>query len=235
MKIRSIISIVLISVFGAFTLLNSSCDKDKDDDDDNKVPTSVTDIDGNVYQVVTIGDQLWMSENLRVTKLTNGNPIPLFEVDSQWVQGDTMGYCFYDNNPSHGATYGALYNYYAVETRKLCPEGWRMPSDAEWTKMTDLYGGENNAGGPLKTTTGWDSPNTGATNESGFNAMPGGMRFNYPGNFYYMGSFANFWTGTVFSSSHAWYRRLRHNQATILRANIDKAYGYSVRCIKDNN
>jgi len=144
---------------------------------------TMTDIDGNVYETVTIGTQVWMAENLKVTHYRNGNTI-LHIID--WFSWFTLtgAYCEYDNDVNNVAVYGRLYNWYAVnDSRYIAPVGWHVPSDAEWLTLVDYLGGDTVADGKMKEigTTHWVSPNTGATNESGFSALPGGYR-DYGGN-----------------------------------------------------
>jgi uncharacterized protein (TIGR02145 family) len=138
---------------------------------------TVTDIDGNIYHTVTIGTQVWMVENLKTTKYRNGDPIPNV-TGNAWAALTTGAYCWYNNDAAtYKATYGALYNWYAVaDSRNIAPTGWHVPTDAEWTTLTTFLGGESVAGGKLKETgtNHWTSPNTGATNETGFTALPGG-------------------------------------------------------------
>jgi uncharacterized protein (TIGR02145 family) len=136
----------------------------------------VTDIDGNVYNTVTIGDQVWMAENLKTTKLNDGTSISNAIDNIAWASLSTPGYCWFINNRATYEIYGALYNWYAVYTDKLCPTGWHVPSNSEWTTLTDHLGGAEVAGGKLKESgsSHWASPNTGATNVTGFTALPGG-------------------------------------------------------------
>ena len=138
---------------------------------------TVTDIDGNVYHTVKIGTQVWMVENLKTTKYNDGTPIPLVTANSSWAILTTPGYCFYNNDANvNKATYGAMYNWYIVNTGKLCPAGWHVPIDAEWTTLTNYLGSENAAGGKLKEfgISHWVTPNDGTTNSSGFTALPAG-------------------------------------------------------------
>lgn len=140
-------------------------------------PPTVTDYDGNVYQTVLIGDQCWMMENLKVTHYRNGDPIPHVTDGVTWGNLTSGAYCNYNNDEGNVATYGRLYNWYAVDdSRNIAPAGWHVPSDAEWQTLVDYLGGDAVAGGKMKEagTTHWASPNTGATNESGFTALPGG-------------------------------------------------------------
>lgn len=155
----------------------------------NESNATVKDIDGNQYQTVKIGSQVWMKENLKVTRYRNGDPIPRVTVNSEWVDLATGAYCAcYNDEGTTAFTYGYLYNWYAVDDRRnLAPAGWHVPTDAEWQILMDYLGGEILAGGKLKETgtSHWASPNTGATNESGFTARPGGIRgFDY-GRFHY--------------------------------------------------
>ncbi|MBN1999215.1 hypothetical protein JW935_16775 [candidate division KSB1 bacterium] len=207
----------------------------------------VTDIDGNVYKTVKIGDQWWMAENLKVTKYRNGDPIPNVTSNSEWANLTTGAYCNYDNNDSYVSTYGRLYNWYAVnDSRGLAPAGWHVPTDAEW-KQLEMYLGMSQSeanetgyrgtdeGGKLKETgTGhWSSPNTGATNESGFSGLPGGYRF-HDGTFNVVGSSAYFWSASsAYSGYYAWYRPLYCNRSDVYRSGNYVQDGFSVRCVRD--
>jgi uncharacterized protein (TIGR02145 family) len=195
---------------------------------------SITDIDGNTYKTVTIGTQTWMAENLKVTKYNDGIAIPNVTDDTAWGELTTGALCDYDNTPSNSETYGKLYNWHAVNTGKLCPTGWHVPSDAEWTELTDYLGGRSVAGGKLKETgtTHLASPNTGATNETGFTALPGGFR-GYDGAFYYIGYHGYWWSATENGSNNAWYRLMGFNFSTVARHNYYKELGVSVRCVRD--
>jgi uncharacterized protein (TIGR02145 family) len=209
-------------------------------------PPTVTDYDGNVYQTVLIGDQCWMMENLKVTHYRNGDPIPHVTDGATWSELSTGAYCNYDNDPANVATYGRLYNWYAVDdSRNIAPEGWHVPSDDEW-KQLEMYLGMSQAeaddvgwrgtdeGGKLKEagTTHWYPPNEGATNESGFTALPGGYR-SLKGNFFDMGYGAYFWSSTEDSSFYAWRRYLYYNYSQVSRYNYGKQFGFSVRCVRD--
>ncbi|MBK9327803.1 MAG: fibrobacter succinogenes major paralogous domain-containing protein [Sphingobacteriales bacterium] len=139
-------------------------------------PSTVTDIDGNVYNVVKIGNQCWMKENLKTTRYNDGSAIPTGLSNTAWEATTNGAYAIYDNNAANNTTYGKLYNWYAVNTGKLAPAGWHVPTDAEWTTLTTYLGGVRVAGGPMKATTLWASPNVGATNSSGFTGLPAGYR-----------------------------------------------------------
>jgi uncharacterized protein (TIGR02145 family) len=193
------------------------------------------DIEGNFYKTVQIGNQVWMAENLRTTKLNDGTAIPLVTDNTAWGNLTTPGYCWYENDKAtYGNTYGALYNWYAVNTGKLCPTGWHVPSDGEWTILRDYLGGESVAGGKMKEagTTHWQSPNTGATNESGFSALPGGFRFA-DGSFYNVGGTGYWWSSTEFESYWAKHPYLLSNYSGMFQSGYFKNIGLSVRCVRD--
>jgi len=192
------------------------------------------DADGNEYKIVKIGNQIWMAENLHTTKYRNGDPIPNETNSSDWANKTSGAYCDFDNTSN--SLYGKLYNWYAVsDNRNIAPEGWHVPTDNDWSTLATFLGGDGVAGSKMKEdgTMHWNSPNTGATNEKGFTALPGGFRLGYDGIFKDLGNTCNFWSSTQFGTSFAWDRRLYYNNASFHRANIDKRYGFSVRCIKD--
>ncbi len=196
---------------------------------------TVTDIDGNIYQAVTIGTQVWMAENLKVTHFRNGDTIPNVTNNTTWYDLTTGAYCSYNNDTGFVGTYGLLYNWYAIDdNRNIAPAGWHVPSDAEWQTLVDHLGGSGVAGGKMKDTgtMNWQSPNTGATNESGFSALPGGFR-GYSGNYYYTGSNAAFWSDTEYDRYGAWYRYLYYDYSGVDRYYYGKQSGFSVRCVKD--
>jgi uncharacterized protein (TIGR02145 family) len=212
-----------------------TCKKDSDDSNNNSNNNNssgkVTDADGNVYNTVIIGTQCWMKENLKTTKYNDSTAIPNVTDNTAWVQLSTPGYCFYNNDvATYKNTYGALYNWYAVNTGKLCPAGWHVPSDAEWQVLVDYLGGDHVAGGKLKSTSGWNSPNTGATNSSGFTALPGGNRGD---GSWYKGYSGTWWSSTEEISTHAWERNLGWNSSDMYKYASGKYDGYSVRCVRD--
>ena len=196
------------------------------------VPT-VTDHDGNVYNTVKIGTQVWMAENLKTTKYNDNTAIPLVTDNSEWISLTTPAYCWYDNDISNKTTYGALYNWYTVNTGKLCPTGWHVPSDEEWTILTNYLG--SMAGGRMRETgtTHWKSPNTDAPNDSKFTALPGGSR-RYDGSFYYIGDGGYWWSATEDDAADAWYLNMEINSfSTFYGSYYYKYYGISVRCLRD--
>ncbi len=194
----------------------------------------VSDYEGNVYSTVQIGEQIWMAENLKSARYNDGTQIPLVTDNTGWGNLTSPAYCWYNNDEAtYKNTYGALYNWYAINTNKLCPSGWHVPTDVEWSKMTE-YLGEDVAGGKLKETgtTHWYSPNTGATNETGFNALPGGDRADN-GIFDNLGYYGNWWSASQINTNNAWYRNMHFNTSYVYRADASLKYGFSVRCIRD--
>lgn len=192
----------------------------------------ITDGDGNIYTSVKIGTQVWMTENLKTTKYNDGSEIPNVTGDSAWYHLTTAAYCFFNDDISYKTPYGGLYNFYAVATGKLCPIGWHVPTDDEWTTLMDDLGGAEVAGGKLKEagTSHWISPNGGATNESGFTALPGGTHYDFFG---YIGMNGYWWSSTEFSSANAWRCSINYETGNLYRSNYFKYCGHSVRCLKD--
>jgi uncharacterized protein (TIGR02145 family) len=197
-------------------------------------PATVTDIDGNVYNTVKIGEQCWMKENLKTFRYNDGSFIPSGLSDTAWENATYGAYSTYSNN-LRDVTYGKLYNGFAVtDSRKLCPAGWHVPSDSEWSTLENFLGGAAVAGDKMKSTTGWNPPNTQATNESGFSALPGGFRAWYGLCCFSVGIDGHFWWFSPDGVSPAiGYRNLENKSAKSSRSNGDKESGYSVRCIRD--
>ncbi len=194
---------------------------------------TIADIDGNVYSTVQIGDQLWMGENLAATQLNDGTPISN-RIGDEWIGLTTPAYCYYlDDKDTYGDEYGALYNFFTVETGKLCPAGWHVPTRAEWNVMVTLYGGTLVAGGALKSTTpDWRAPNEGATNESGFTGLPGGAKAS-SGNFHENGMLGFWWVNTEIDQDYARSKALVWQYPFASEGAILKNQGYSIRCLKD--
>jgi uncharacterized protein (TIGR02145 family) len=200
--------------------------------------STVSDVDGNNYNTVQIGAQCWTQSNLKVSKYRNGDNIPTGLSNTAWENTTAGAYAIFNNDPVNDGLYGKLYNHYAVtDTRGLCPTGWHVPTDGEWTTLETFLGGSSVAGGTLKSTAtqptpgGWLSPNTGATNSSGFSAGPGGLRFGY-GDFGNVGNFGDWWSSSL-SGPSAWNRILSFNDGGIFRNFINRASGFSVRCLRD--
>jgi uncharacterized protein (TIGR02145 family) len=191
------------------------------------------DIDGNVYRTVKIGTQIWMAENLKVTHYRNGDVIPRIINNSIWANLSIGACCVYGKNEENLETYGLLYNWFAVnDNRIIAPEGWHIPSLGEWMTLASFLGGE--VGGKMKTigTSLWKSPNSGATNESGFSALPGGRRTWDP-EYANMGLSASFWSSNHDNGKYADNLTLRYNETRLDHAWSFKESGLSVRCVKD--
>jgi uncharacterized protein (TIGR02145 family) len=198
---------------------------------------TISDIDGNGYSTVTIGSQVWMRENLRTTKYNNGTAITMVSDKDIWAGMITEAYCWYSNNEaSYKEVYGALYNWYAVNTGILCPNGWHVPNLNDWITLQNFVGGDAYGGAKLKEagTSHWKSPNVGATNETGFTGLPGGDRDHY-GNFYDLQYEGRFWSSTEVSSYTAHYASLKYDDSSIyiLHSYPDERHGNSVRCLKN--
>jgi uncharacterized protein (TIGR02145 family) len=194
-----------------------------------------TDGDDINYPVVEIGTQLWMVENLKTTKYNDGTDIPLVTNLFEWRDLTTEAYCWYKNDAATYKTpYGALYNWHAVNTGKLCPTGWHVPTNDEWVTLVDYLGGSDVAGGKLKETgtTNWDSPNTDATNEVGFIALPGGMR-DEDGGFYAIGYDGYWWSATEFSTGSGRGRGMGSDHGEVSYVYSHKEFAFSVRCVRD--
>jgi uncharacterized protein (TIGR02145 family) len=207
----------------------------------NSLTQTVTDIDGNVYNTVTIGSQVWLKENLKVTHYNNGDSIPNITDNTAWASLNTPAYCWYNNDyDTYGTVYGALYNWFTTDSasngnKNLCPLGWHIPTSTEWTTLTTYLGGESVAGGKMKEagTAHWSAPNTGATNESDFTALPGGYRGYVNGSFNYIGIFGHWWSNTQYDTSLAWGRGLFYLDAPVNNSTSVKKNGFCIRCMKD--
>ncbi len=200
---------------------------------------NISDVEGNSYKTVTIGTQQWMAENLKVSKYSDGTIIPNITDYDQWSKLTTGAWAYYNNDVVNNAKYGKLYNWYAVSPTKngnknVCPIGWHLPTDTEWTVLTDYLGGEIVAGGKMKEvgTTSWNSPNADATNTSLFSALPGGCR-NFNGYYFIIGDVGNWWSSTETNTYDAWGRYLGYGNGSAHRDGNDKRYGLSVRCLRD--
>jgi len=193
---------------------------------------TVTDIDGNVYRTVRIGNQVWMAENLKTTKYRNGDAIANVKEINSWNNLTSGAYCNYNNDENIASTYGRLYNWYAVsDNRSIAPEGWHVPSDEEWSTLINYLGGPTVAGTKLKSTNGWSSGGNGTDNYS-FTALPGGAR-NYMGAFEYVEYCGLWWTSTVSNSSEVKSRYIEYTLPNVNSSMDSKSYGLSVRCVKD--
>ena len=200
---------------------------------------NITDSEGNSYKTATIGTQQWMAENLKVSNYNDGTTIPNITDNTQWQNNKTGAWAYYNNDVANNTKYGKLYNWYAVSSttngnKNICPTGWHVPTDAEWTVLTDYLGGSSIAGGKLKEvgTTSWNNPNTDATNTSLFSGLPGGYRY-YDGSYKYFGANGYWWSSMQSNAGSAWYRSLKGYDGSALRIGDGKDYGFSVRCLKD--
>jgi uncharacterized protein (TIGR02145 family) len=203
-----------------------------------KAQETVTDIDSNVYQTVTIGTQIWMKENLKTIHYSNGDAIPNITDTTAWTGLTTGAYCNYNNDSTKVATYGRLYNWYAVaDDRNVCPAGWTVPKDADWTTLINYLGGESVAGGKMKEvgTMHWTYPNTGANNSSVFTGLPAGLRDDLAG-FYDIDKGGSFWSANANSSepSYAYFLLLWFSEVKVQYFSYYKSLGNSVRCLKDS-
>ena len=195
---------------------------------------TVTDIDGNVYQTVVIGGQEWMAENLRTARYRDGIAIPNVQDNAEWENVTTGAWSNYNHDTVNDSMYGKLYNWYAVDdSLGICPEGWHVPSDDEWSELIDTVGGDKNAGCTMKETgtSHWESPNTCATNKSGFTGLPGGYRD--PSGFVNLGRHGAWWSTAENNAERGWFRTLNYNNSNVYRLFQSKTNGISVRCVRD--
>jgi len=195
--------------------------------------TTILDFDGNIYNTLVIGTQTWLAQNLKTTHLNDGTAIANVTDPIDWSMLGTPGYAWYSNDPSGNADYGILYNWNTVNTGLLCPTGWHVPTDIEWNTLITFAGGGTVAGGKLKETglSHWLSPNTGATDEYGFTALPGGIR-EYMGMFMDLGTSGSWWTSSMVSVD-PFAVRMNTFSAEIFIMQMMGGSGMSVRCIKD--
>jgi uncharacterized protein (TIGR02145 family) len=192
-----------------------------------------TDADGTNYPVVQIGTQFWMAKNLATIHYKDGTSVPHVMDKETWSGLTTGAYCFYDINATNLEIYGRLYNWFAVNNKSsLCPAGWHIPTNGEWLTLCEYAGGVTNAGGNLKSTILWNSPNTNATNKFGFSALPGGYR-NKDGNYMYLKEQGNWWTATESGELYSYGRTMQFNHDYASSTQYNKLLGFSVRCIKD--
>ena len=252
MNKKSGILICLLCVWGAILLLTNSCNKN--DTSSPPSPEPITDIDGNVYHSVQIGTQIWMTENLKTTRFKDGTHIPNITDTAEWAGLTTPGFCWYNNNAtSNKPLYGALYNWYTVNTGKLAPIGWHVPTNAEWIILEDhlLAAGynydntitDNKYAKALASKSGWtSSTNVGAVgnfdfpakrNASGFTALPGGYHKDV-GGFSQVGNGGYWWSSSANFENYAFGRGIIYDYCLFFRYSYSMNYGFSVRCIKNN-
>lgn len=200
--------------------------------------SAVSDVDGNTYGSVVIGNHVWMSENLRTTRFNDGSPILLETDHAAWCSLTTPAYCWYNNDAGNKDIYGALYNWHTVYTHKLCPKGWHVPSQEEWSILVEYLGGSQVAGGKLKEqgTTHWLVKNEGATDEAGFRAVPGGYRSYQTSGAPFFGLYnsSQFWIdGELSPDGNSYFAGLDRLDTKIRIMRINSRMGYSIRCVKD--
>ncbi len=230
MKKRQQISTILL-VAALLLIISSGCKKNDEE------PLVIKDGDGNVYTSVTIGNQVWLKQNLKTTKFNDETTIPLVTGNTDWNSLSAPGYCWYNNDEAtYKSDYGALYNWYAVSTGKLCPKGWHVATNDEIDILVDFLGDYNTAGGKLKEkgTTHWNSPNEGATDDYGFSFLPGGYR-NYTGTFSEIRINGVWWNITEDAGHDMGYINILYKDFARIAENseVNKKNGYSVRCLKD--
>jgi uncharacterized protein (TIGR02145 family) len=243
MKLRFFAVLLLMVCF----LVLLSCEKEPTSSEDDKTGT-VTDIDGNLYQTVKIGNQWWMAENLKVTHYRNGDVIPNVTDDTEWSNLTTGAYCEYDSNNSNIETYGCLYNWYAIDdNRNIAPAGWHIPTDQEWKELEIYMGisqsvadseglrGANEASKLAGNANLWlpgNLTNDAEFGTSSFNALPGGLCL-FNGFCGHMRRTGSFWSSTEYDSNNAWCRTISYNCSEIERYYYSRQDGFSVRCIRD--
>jgi uncharacterized protein (TIGR02145 family)/uncharacterized repeat protein (TIGR02543 family) len=200
----------------------------------------IKDADGNVYTEVKIGNQVWMVENLKTTRFNAGAIIPLITDSVAWWYSTASAYCWYDNDPTKKNPYGALYNWYAVNSGILAPKGWHVPNNAEWNQLIVFAGGEDVAGSHLKDTILWGMPDVGKEdNVTGFSALPGGGRYyegldESKGFLGQPGGFGLWWSSNAYNDTSAYECNMAlYNRSAYLSESFKKIYGCSVRCIRD--
>ena len=216
---------LLVQFFLPMMMLLVGCSKSKEDS-----PFQAS------AEGIVIGTQHWMKENLNEATYRNGDIIPQVTDPAAWYKLTTGAWCYYNNDSLNGAIYGKLYNWYAVnDPRGLAPKGWHIPTDAEWTNLSDKLGGIALAGGKMKIpgTSRWTTPNSGATNESGFSGLPGGS-CNYDGSFsVVVGKYGLWWSASEGVATSAWARSLSYDGGSLGRGGPDRRLGCSVRCLRD--
>ncbi len=219
----------LMLISGVIIFIFAGCEKD-----DGKTDP-VADIDGNVYETIPVGNQVWMAENLRTTKLNDGTEIRLITKNQEWYNNSGPAFSWYNNDSSmFKVPYGALYNGYIAVNEKICPAGWRVPDKNDWNELVITLGDSTVAGGKLKVEgpTQWHSPNTGSDNSSKFTALPSGIRY-FEGTFSSLSYFTAFWSVTESDTSSLFFMSLSYLDAKASSGSKSKKHGFSIRCIRD--
>lgn len=224
MKLQKMLAILLFNMTFGLPILS--------------IAQSISDMDGNMYTTVKINQQTWLGQNLNVSHFRNGDPIPEVRTDEEWEKAGNEhkpAWCYYENSTAQGKTYGKLYNWYAVnDPRGLAPKGYHIPTDQDWNTMSSYLGGGEKAGGKLKEKgmAHWKSPNTEATNSSGWNGLPAGLNYSF-GTFVGVGSTGYWWTSVENGEVTANVYSLSFENSTLFDLFLNKGVGLSVRCIRD--
>lgn len=219
------------SIFIAVILICFSCKKEEVNT--NGTPTTVTDIDGNVYPIVQICGKYWMAENLRTTRYNDSTIIPTGLSNTAWGSTTVGAYAIYNDNVANNTVYGKLYNWFAAHNNLLAPKGWHVATESELLELSTCLGGSSVAGGKLKSTSSlWVSPNIEASNSSGFNAQPAGWR-GMGGGYSLLGEATYFWGSNERNSTQGEYLILQNDFGATRYNGATKTFGYSVRCVKD--
>jgi len=238
MSFLSILIKLKFSLFGFLLICLYSCEVTEpvvNPDYTGQIDT-IFDIEGNAYKTVGIGSQIWMAENLKTTLLNDNTPVPNILYDSIWAHISSPGYCWYNNDSTiNKKLYGALYNFYVIETGLICPTGWHVPNESDWNTLESFLGGREIAGGKLKDyyTPFWSEPNPCLANNYSFHALPGGERLNISGRFSGIAESGNWWTSTSESNNQASSRSMSYESKELFRYLTNKKRGISIRCIKD--
>jgi uncharacterized protein (TIGR02145 family) len=235
-KMINVLKLSILCIVFGLLFFSFSCSKDDYSSINGNISReTISDIDSNLYYTVAVGSQVWLKGNLRTTRYNNGTPIPNVTESTKWANLTTGAYRWYNDDPSNKYSYGALYNWHAVNSGKLCPVGWHVPTNTDWQILFNFLGGEKKAGDKLKEpgTSYWTYPNEGATNSSGFSARAGGMYskdFSFGDN----GVGGYWWSSTEYNKTNANLVYLFFTDSNVNRFNISKGYGISVRCVKDD-
>ncbi|HBC78159.1 MAG TPA: hypothetical protein DEO60_14980 [Bacteroidales bacterium] len=236
MKSLTRISFIYLTITGLILIQMVGCKKDD--------PITVTDIEGNTYFATTIGSQIWMTENLKTTRFNDKSTITLVPSNSTWISTTRPSYCWFSNDTLNKALYGAIYNYYAVQSGKLCPFGWHVPTNDEFKALEKSLGMTQveadsmgwrgtDQGKKMKSRTGWKDNGNG-TNRSGFNGLAGGYRYGVDGGFNDLGAVSYWWTSTKKSATLGLYRRLDYDKSQVYAEGVKLQAGKYVRCVKDS-
>jgi uncharacterized protein (TIGR02145 family) len=221
---------ISVSIIAALIIISVSCKKDPE-----TPPEPVFDIDGNVYKTVKIGTQVWMAENLKTTRFNDGTNITQVTDSVAWRNLITPAYCLYNKNDTvYKRIYGILYNGFTIDSGKLCPTGWHVPDNEDWQLLKAFITDSLSVGGKLKEsgTAHWKTPNKGANNNSGFSALPAGVRY-FEGSYTAIHTFTGFWSASYSSPGDYWYLSLYYGDAKAPMNSVSKKYGLSIRCLKD--